>query len=745
VDDLLNRLEKSAGLGGGLFKGFGNYLKNVSNYNVRKLEKANALPKEITNAKVDRNIARAGTAGVGMLGGAAYGGYKAFEGTQQQPMDTTLYEQNQFTQNNLQPKIASEMMDRLEKSAGSEDIPQLNHHSLLSAEGAMATAPMGAILGGLKNASKFGERGALKGGLGVLRGAAVGGVLGAIPGMEVGGAIGSLLDANELTKSRRLQERQAIKDAIKEELREQMGKTAETDLLERLEKTAGIFGDIVKATGIGAGRAEKKFNEFASPQGFLQHEPTMGAQDWQLQANNLKNQSERAGLERDVARKNLVGPGLVTGGIAALAGSIGLSVHEMQQLHQEALAELQAEQAQGVQAQGVQGDDYMKEANELLERLEKTASLKEVQATDEDLFARLEKTANPFDEKEKKDEGEEEQKAPQQSKEDSEPKQSQAPKQEQPAQQAQPEPQAQTAQPEPTPEPTPAPQQQQVPLAAQQPLPEQAPDPRLLILQQILADQQQGAAPTPVEPPVQEVPQEVAAPAPQDPHLELQQLLAQQQAADPTPVAASSMAGYGALETGDASQESPRQGAGSVSNAPAGVDKTASLFESLEKTAAGIPGLGSVVNAVKPKATNLAIKGAQKAGDFTKQIGGGDFKAGLKRIGTGSALVGGGAIAGASAQASHDSNMSKAAAEETPAEQKSIADKSEKEWIDFMHKVEKEDGVKAEEKPENQSKTASEDDDMLNGLFKEAAAAIMDMHFPEVRQHVDPINRITFN
>jgi hypothetical protein len=45
---------------------------------------------------------------------------------------------------------------------------------------------------------------------------------------------------------------------------------------------------------------------------------------------------------------------------------------------------------------------------------------------------------------------------------------------------------------------------------------------------------------------------------------------------------------------------------------------------------------------------------------------------------------------------------------------------------------------------DEQPKVASEEDDVLTGLFKEAAAAIIDEKLPEVKQHVDPMSRIKF-
>ena len=51
-------------------------------------------------------------------------------------------------------------------------------------------------------------------------------------------------------------------------------------------------------------------------------------------------------------------------------------------------------------------------------------------------------------------------------------------------------------------------------------------------------------------------------------------------------------------------------------------------------------------------------------------------------------------------------------------------------------------GANALRKDDDKEKTASE---VVNGLFKEAASAIIDENLPPVRQHVDPMNKITFS
>lgn len=131
-EDLLRRLEKTAGIGGAI-KGVGSYLKNVSGFGVGKARKnlkaveqtADLRPsgsvrvdmakKDLHNAKVDRNKALAGTAGVGVIGGAGLGGYTAFQKTKEPVGD--IMKDNQVTQG-MQPKIASDnLMDRLEKTA----------------------------------------------------------------------------------------------------------------------------------------------------------------------------------------------------------------------------------------------------------------------------------------------------------------------------------------------------------------------------------------------------------------------------------------------------------------------------------------------------------------------------------------------------------------------------------------------------------------------------------------------------
>ena len=53
--------------------------------------------------------------------------------------------------------------------------------------------------------------------------------------------------------------------------------------------------------------------------------------------------------------------------------------------------------------------------------------------------------------------------------------------------------------------------------------------------------------------------------------------------------------------------------------------------------------------------------------------------------------------------------------------------------------------VKAMNKDDNQPKVASDMDETMDALFKEAADAIIEFHIPEVKKYVDPINKISFN
>lgn len=145
MEDLIERLEKSAGFAVGLRKGIGNYIKNVTNIGVNRAQQAIESPKivdgvlpsrsalraNLHNAKVDRNIARTGTAAAGIAAGAGLGGYAAYQKSQE-PVVNDLMQQNQYSQNDQFNKSASEeltqilqenLLERLEKTAAIAYVP----------------------------------------------------------------------------------------------------------------------------------------------------------------------------------------------------------------------------------------------------------------------------------------------------------------------------------------------------------------------------------------------------------------------------------------------------------------------------------------------------------------------------------------------------------------------------------------------------------------------------------------------
>lgn len=425
MKDLLNRLEKSASMAG-VFKGVGNYIKNISGHNVRKLEseklKTNMnsdrwveIGKELPNARVDRRRAIAGTAVAGVTGGATLGGYSAYQKSKEPVVDDLMTE-NQTTQQNkianeldeLLNKSASEnLLNRLEKTASEPpQEPDYKNHAIGSAVGAGITAPIGGGLGmlggiGAAKGSISGASGvlgkslgALKGGALIGAGTALGTAAGAVPGSVLGGAVGSLGDlADKETYEKELLNH-AIKEEIKNEYRMNREASSE-DVLSRLEKTANFFSNIGKATGLQARKLQKSYDEISTPEAFLRNEPEMGAINHFNQVDETKQNLDQAILDRDQARSELVGPAAI-GGMGLLgATGIGLSVMEMQKLHAEALAELEQEEAgatatasEPIQEEPVQeqnnprqgagsvshapaGED--KTASELMERLEKSA------------------------------------------------------------------------------------------------------------------------------------------------------------------------------------------------------------------------------------------------------------------------------------------------------------------------------------------------------------------------------------
>lgn len=195
MDDLMKRLEKTAGIGG-VFKGVGNFAKNLSGHEVKKTQKridnltdigktpSSLLKKDLHNKKVDRNKARAGVAGAAVLGGGAYGGVK---NVQQQNNEVTDQMENKTAAQN-------ELMARLEKTAN--DARQ--DRSFLT-EGLIGAGPVGSFakkhntLGVNEDDSHAAANAKITGALTGLSGAAFGSVIGKNPliGAGLGAAIGT--------------------------------------------------------------------------------------------------------------------------------------------------------------------------------------------------------------------------------------------------------------------------------------------------------------------------------------------------------------------------------------------------------------------------------------------------------------------------------------------------------------------------------------------------------------------------
>ncbi|MGE7305845.1 hypothetical protein ACQKJG_18650 [Priestia megaterium] len=500
-------MKKEAGIGTALLKGTPKFLKNVTGLNVRKAQKAldNANPaevsrqqmkgmkKDLSNAKVDRNIARAGTAGVTTVGGAGLGGYKAYQESNQPTTGGNVMEQNQISQQLQQQQqpfqqVASEgIMAHLEKIAQDEHLSAGDYGAAL---GAGVTGSLGAAAGAMSALPGLTSPGLKNklGGIGTgLLGAGVGAITGAIPGAMAGHGAGSLVDYGRLVKNEQVQSDEDIKEAIKEELRAEQAKEASelmehlekvagikdefntftgrsyrkakkelarvekekpllkispelhegdvkikkiwadynkakrneswrdtaiatgtgaaigvpvgktlkekkeknqkkeaTELLDHLEeKVAGVFKTLADATGAGARKAQKAYEEIATPQAFLEREPQMGAMQHFSEVDQAKSLMDRQIANRDEARSNLVMPGVVAGGLGIGAAGAAAEMKKYEALKQQAMAELAAEQGennedvessrQGAGSVSNNPAGVDKSANELLNHLEKVA------------------------------------------------------------------------------------------------------------------------------------------------------------------------------------------------------------------------------------------------------------------------------------------------------------------------------------------------------------------------------------
>ena len=179
------------------------------------------------------------------------------------------------------------------------------------------------------------------------------------------------------------------------------------------------------------------------------------------------------------------------------------------------------------------------------------------------------------------------------------------------------------------------------------------------------------------------------------------------------------------------------EGARSVSHAPAGVNKTAEeLFASLEKTAFA----GKAVNAVKKFTGDVTGKNhANAKKTFNAQNTPEALKANAPKVGV----------------SNYRTNLEKL--EGNVSKTKNDMSKARKQAIGgglaaapvavgaAMSSGSKETEKVASPVVEEVQKTASEQhQEDMNGLFKEAAAAIINEVIPEIKQHTDPMSRIRF-
>jgi hypothetical protein len=733
LEDLLNRLEKSAG--------FLNYLKNVSGHTVRALEKEQKvtgmnsdrwtqLPKEIHNAKVDRRVARLGTGAVGMAAGAGLGGYKAYDQSKQQPMDTDLYEQNQVTQNNLQTKVAKELnhemgedslLERLNKTANAmedpeeEELQQQQLQQQMQQQVPQQQVPLEAQqpLAEQEPDPRLVELQQILAQQQATPPQVQGEPEQQVPQDDPHAELQQLLAQQQAAPP---QAQGAPQQVPQEAMQQQISQDPHAELEQLLAQQQATPPQAEETPAVqGYGALENNYGaEENSRQGAGSVSNAPAGVD-KTASNQLKGVNDVKDLlvrlektaeevedhprrqDRKFLTEALIGAGPL-GYFAKKNNKMGVSPDDS---HAMANAKLEAEwqalrnglmgaaanpesKAMGAATGAVQGaigggiaggiNGWFHDQWDKAHPVPETEMEQEASAVD--LLARLEKTAE---------------------------------------------------------EDHPRRQDRKFlteALIGAGPLGYFAKKNNKM---GVNADDSHAMANAKLE-------------------AEWQALKRGMMGAAANPESKAMGAAQGALQ-------------GAVGGGIAGgvngwfhdrwdkshpqyakpTEKEASaddLLARLEKTA-GVP---SLIKPVANKAQELAISGAGKAGQAYRSAKNNNML--NNKYVKGAGLVGVGAVAGAGATSAHDKNvkeaLDKSAAEAVPSEEKSIVAKSQKELLDFMHQVEAKDHVKPEEKPENQTKCASEEEDMINGLFKEAAAAIMDMHFPEIRQHVDPMHRISF-
>lgn len=647
--ELMERLEKTAAGIAGIAKGVGNYVKNVSNHNVKKLttEQKNThmnskrwteLPKEIQHAKVDRNIARAGTAVAGVTAGASLGGYQAFQKSKE-PVVTDTMEQNKQTLET--PKVAGEdlisrlektanvnvevphednLIARLEKTANEEEAPKKEDESkeekpkeeAPKEEKPKDEAPKDENSNPSPNPSPSPSPAPATNPNPEpqLTGHATGAAIGAQATAPIGAALGALTGAAHANQNNSFGERfnlqppaPAIQGGFGSKLK------------------GGLKGMATVGLGAGAGAVAGAI------------------------------------------------PGSVIGGaIGSMFDGNTLNNHWQEQERQAIKEEMKAEMRSQMMMQTASEDD-------LMTRLEKTANFGNSFGAPAAGGASL----HPSEIQQLQAEAEQEVMA------------------------------------------------EQAGAGIGAGVPPMAPQPGMIAPP--VAEQPSGVPPMAPEQPGTEVPP-VAEQGVEAPTMEAQSPVAQA-AAVPEQAAPLEQP-----QEEEVPGENPRQGAGSISHAPAGADKTASedLMARLEKSAGVV---GKVKDTVG-KALGKDFKPAKKALDTQNtpealkanapKVGVSKFRSNLENL---------------------DSKTNAAKADMKKA-QKQVAIAggglaAVGGSAGLAVKKSKEEEKTASEVVEDIEKIASPDEEMMNGLYKEAAAYIMEVEFPEIKEHVDPMSRITFS
>ncbi|PGQ88204.1 hypothetical protein [Priestia megaterium] len=280
------------------------------------------------------------------------------------------------------------------KKADDESLPYTNSQ-YLGTMGAESGAATGAAAGGLgshlfmQHAPKFlrinGKEIPRTNNLkATAAGALLGGLAGSGVGYAVGGGVGALLDGQDM---RRLEQEKVYND-YKEEVRERMEQArmnqeaSSSDLSESLSKTANFLNKLRLASGQAKElrSAQKAYDNLDNMEAFASKPPT----EYFEELGNAKSSLEAEQRLRDDARRDLVIPAAATG--VAAAGVGGAALHE-KALNDRIFEELRQEREDsGIDGAKRQGAGSVSNAPA---GADKTASYSP-------LFRPLEKTAGPL-------------------------------------------------------------------------------------------------------------------------------------------------------------------------------------------------------------------------------------------------------------------------------------------------------------------------------------------------------------